>query len=317
MVSRRYAPIKMADPFSSDGVWLRCALHAHTTNSDGELPPEMLVRHYDWAGFDVLVITDHWVRTSAASTDGLLVLAGAELDAALGEPGREAHVLGLGVEADPEPPHNGFPPLGEVVTWIDEAGGVPYLAHPYWSGLRAEEFVGCEALVGLEVYNAGCELEVGRGLSGVHWDDVLERGGRFFGIAADDCHHPGFDSSLAWTWVRAAERSEAAVLAALRAGSSYSSTGPTIHDVSVSDGVVEVRTSPAQRVTLMTGRTRGSSVNAGRVGYSLRGEVLEQSDGGGIVAARLVAPRQAPYARVEVTDGNGGKAWTNPLWPNS
>ena len=34
-------------PFEGDGVWLGCALHAHTTNSDGELPPEMLVRHYE------------------------------------------------------------------------------------------------------------------------------------------------------------------------------------------------------------------------------------------------------------------------------
>ena len=44
-------------------MWLRCALHAHTTNSDGELAPELLVRHYEWAGYDVLAITDHWVRT--------------------------------------------------------------------------------------------------------------------------------------------------------------------------------------------------------------------------------------------------------------
>jgi predicted metal-dependent phosphoesterase TrpH len=51
-------------PFEGDGVWLRSALHAHTTNSDGEMAPEMLVRHYEWAGFDVLAITDHWVRTA-------------------------------------------------------------------------------------------------------------------------------------------------------------------------------------------------------------------------------------------------------------
>ena len=53
-------------PFEGDGVWLRCALHAHTTNSDGEMAPDMLVRHYEWAGFDVLAITDHWVGPSSA-----------------------------------------------------------------------------------------------------------------------------------------------------------------------------------------------------------------------------------------------------------
>jgi hypothetical protein len=305
----------MASPFSAAGQWFRCALHAHTTNSDGELSPSLLVRHYERAGFDVLVITDHWIRTVEPSTEGLLVIPGTELDASMGDPGRESHVLGLGVEADPLEPGSEFPSLEETVDWILSAGGVPFLAHPYWSGLRADEFAGCRGLVGLEVYNAGCELEVGRGLGAVHWDDALELDGRpWLGIAADDSHHPGFDSALAWTWVRAPERTREAVLEALRSGSFYASTGPRIEDLTVEDGVVEVRTSPAQSVTLLTGRTRGASVNAGRLGYAYRAEVLAQSPEDAITAARLIAPKQAPYGRVEVTGTDGRKAWTNPLW---
>ena len=34
----------MVTPFDADGIWLRCALHAHTTISDGELAPDKLVR---------------------------------------------------------------------------------------------------------------------------------------------------------------------------------------------------------------------------------------------------------------------------------
>ena len=305
----------MPAPFSSDGHWLRCALHAHTTNSDGELSPSLLVRHYERAGFDVLAITDHWIRTVEPSTEGLLVIPSTELDASMGEPGREAHVLGIGVEADPEEPGAEFPSLAETVGWISRSGGLAFLAHPYWSGLRVEEFVGCEGLLGLEVYNAGCELEVGRGVSGVHWDDALELDGRvWFGIAADDTHHPGFDSALAWTCVRAAEPSREAVLEALQAGAFYSSTGPRIEELSVEDGVVEARTTPAASVRLLTGRTRGAAVNAGRLGYAYRGEVLETSSDGAITAARLTAPKQAPYGRIEVTGAVGGKAWTNPLW---
>ena len=74
-------------PFEGDGVWLRCALHAHTTNSDGELAPRLLVRHYEWAGYDVLALTDHWVRTVEPSTQKLLVIPSAELNAQAG--GRE------------------------------------------------------------------------------------------------------------------------------------------------------------------------------------------------------------------------------------
>jgi hypothetical protein len=305
----------MQNPFGEPGVWLRCALHVHTTNSDGELTPSLLVRHYERAGFDVLAITDHWVRTDEPSNERLLLIPSTELDASMGAPGREAHVLGFGVHQDPVEPGSEFPSLEETVAWIEDAGGVAFLAHPYWSGLHVEEFAGCEGLLGLEVYNAGCELEVGRGLAGVHWDDVLEADGRaWFGIATDDCHHPGFDSSVAWTWVRAADRSTDAVLAALQAGQFYSSSGPVIEDLSVEDGVVELRTTPAKSITLMTGRARGASVNAGRLGYSYHGEVLERSPDGAVTAARLTAPRQAPYGRIEVADRNGGKAWTNPLW---
>jgi hypothetical protein len=305
----------MQNPFAEPGAWFRCALHAHTTHSESELTPPSLADHYERAGYDVLAITDHWVRTVEPSTEQLLVVPGTELDAAMGKPGHEAHVLGFGLEADPPGPGSEFPTLEETVAWIQEAGGVPYLAHPYWSGLRADQFVGCEGLLGLEVYNAGCELEVGRGFAGVHWDDVLEADGHpWFGIATDDSHHPGLDSGLAWTWMRADDRTQEAVLEALRTGAFYGSTGPAIEELTVQEGVVEVRTTPARSVVLMTGRTRGASVNAGRSGYSHRGEVLDRGEDGAITAARLSAPRQAPYGRIEVTDENGGRAWTNPLW---
>jgi hypothetical protein len=305
---------RLADPFALAGTWLRCALHAHTTNSDGELPPRMLVRHYEHAGFDVLAITDHWVRTDEPSTDRLLVVPSVELDARLDAPGHEAHVLAYGVAENPERPTDQFPTLAETITWVREHGGLPFLAHPYWSGLRASEFESADGVFGLEVYNAGCELEVGRGLSAVHWDDVLERGRPYFGIATDDSHHPGFDSGFAWVWLRAADRTPDAVLRALGEGAFYSSSGPKIDEIAVVDGAVEVRCSPARRITLLTGRGRGASVNAGRLGYAVGGEMLAESDGGGVTAARLRRPVRAPYGRVEVVGLHGGTAWTNPLW---
>ena len=112
-------------PFEGDGVWLRCALHAHTTNSDGDLPPDKLVQHYEWAGFDVLAITDHWVRTVERSTRKLLVIPSVELNATAGGPEHDAHVLALGVEAEPVIPDNEFAPLADVVAWIAENGGLP------------------------------------------------------------------------------------------------------------------------------------------------------------------------------------------------
>jgi hypothetical protein len=301
------------NPFDSDGSWLRCALHAHTTNSDGELPPQMLANHYARAGYEVLAITDHWRRTETPSSEQLLVIASAELNCLL--PGeRDGHLLAFGIDEEPTEFARTRPDLAAATAWTREHGGIPYLAHPYWTGAQATGLQLPEGLAGVEVYNAGCELEVGRGLSSVHWDEVLEQGRLCFGIAADDSHHPGFDSDLAWVWVRVAERSQAAVLDALDSGCFYSSTGPLILDARADDGAVEVRCSPCRSVTLCAGSERGAAVNAGRLGYRHAAEVLSEDGDGAITTARLERPRGARFGRVEVVDLQGRKAWSNPLW---
>jgi hypothetical protein len=304
-------------PFEGEGIWLRCALHAHTTNSDGELAPDLLVRHFEWSEYDVLALTDHWVRTVERSTRRLLVIPSTELNARAGETGDDAHVLALGVEADPEPPDGEFEPLDAVVAWIAEHGGLPYLAHTYWSGLRTEQWVGCEGLLGLEVWNTGCELEIGRGDSSVHWDEALELGRPLQGLATDDSHHPGYDSGFAWTMVRAPERSQEAVLDALRRGAFYGSTGPAIESIEVDGDAIEVRCSPAQSVTLVSSRHRGARANAGRLGYPNGSRVLARDAEGLITAVRLEKPPLAPFGRVVVSDTRACRAWTNPLWTSA
>ena len=302
------------DLFAFEGTWFRCALHAHTTNSDGELSPDLLVRHYEWAGYDVLAITDHWHRTVEASTRKLLVIPSAELNARAPTMHDDAHVLALGLAADPQLPDGEFAPLQEVVDWVAGNGGLPFLAHTYWSGLPSEQWWDTAGLLGIEVWNSGCELELGRGDSSLHWDEALERGRPLTALATDDSHHPGYDSGFAWTWVRAAERSQEAILAALAAGSFYGSTGPEIRAVDVSDGDVVVRCSPAAAVTLYAGRRKGARTNAGRLGYPNFSEVLERDVDGLVTAVRLQRPYEAPYGRVEVLDRHGLRAWTNALW---
>lgn len=306
--------------WSSEGFWLRCALHAHTNESDGDLPPRALVAHYERAGYDVLAITDHWKVTNAPSGERLLVLPGVELNCIL--PGaRDGHVLGLGVAAEPEELRelaSRYAGLEETATWIEthpsaEHGGVAYLAHPYWTGIEGGSLELPPNVAGIEVYNAGCELEVGRGLSTVHWDDLLERGRLCAAIACDDSHYPGFDSDHAWTWVRVPERTPAAVLSSLREGRCYGSTGPRLHDIVVEGNRVEVRCSPCRAVTLVSGKSSGAAVNAGRLGYRYAGEILETSDAGLVVRARLEVPPAARHVRVEVTDAAGRKAWASPF----
>ena len=122
--------------FREDGVWLRCQLHAHTTNSDGEASPTSLCDHYAEAGFDVLAITDHW-HVTAVDHDRLIVLPSSELTADAPSAHGEAEVLALGVSELPEV-REAFPDIEALAAWIVEHGGTPFLCHPYWSGLRVE-----------------------------------------------------------------------------------------------------------------------------------------------------------------------------------
>jgi hypothetical protein len=300
-------------PWRSNGDWLRAALHTHSTSSDGELVPRAVARHYGRAGYDVVALTDHWHRSTAPSTPELLVLPGVELNCLLPEE-RDGHVLGIGIDRDPTELEGERRDLAATGEWIVAAGGVAYLAHPYWTGARPGGIELPESVTGIEVFNAGCELEVGRGLSSVHWDELLEAGALCPALVTDDSHHPGFDSDHAWTWIRA-ERTAPSVLDALRRGRFYGSSGPVIHDVESGEGEVVVRCTPARSVTLLCGRTSGTAVNAGRLGYRYGAEVLETTADDWIVAARLDLPGTAPFARIEVVDPKGRRAWTNPVWP--
>ena len=98
-----------------------------------------------------------------------------------------------------------------------------------------------------------------------------------------------------------------------RPGSFYGSSGPLLHDVAVDGDEVEVRCSPARSVTLVSGRTEGAAVNAGRLGYRYAGEVLADRRSRDHARAAAGGPSAPRYARIEVTDATGNRAWTNPL----
>ena len=117
----------MANVFELPGEWLRCQLHSHTVNSDGDATPAELVAHYAGLGFDVLAITDHHFVT-AFSSDDLLVIPSSELTA------RPTGVVRGRCACDgekrlPEPNHE-FATVEAAARFAVDAGGVAFLAHP-------------------------------------------------------------------------------------------------------------------------------------------------------------------------------------------
>lgn len=99
--------------------------------------------------------------------------------------------------------------------------------------------------------------------------------------------------------VRAESLDPAALLAALKAGHYYASTGPEIHTIRLNDGVITIRCSPASRV-LITGCVPGKQVKAGHAltECSLPLDMLQAS----------------AYIRVTIVDATGERAWSNPIW---
>jgi hypothetical protein len=316
------------NPFDVDGVWLKSAFHTHTARSDGELDPAAHVRHHEWMGFDVVAITDHWTLTHEPSTDHILVITGAELAAdPHGEALTDSEILAIGISDIPEDPggdranwgpidaytYKTFPDLSAAARCIADQGGVSFIAHPYWSGMPLETLMAVEGAHGIELFNSSAQRENARGDSSYVWDLCLDRGKRFWAFGTDDCHYPGFDIGDAWTMVRAAERTEAAVLEALRQGHTYASAGPQIRDITVDGTELEVRCSPARAVVMASRYETGWAVLAGARNRMEEARVLERDDRGLIVRARFSPSIELPHRRVVIEDEAGRKAWSNPI----
>jgi hypothetical protein len=317
-----------SDPFAADGQWLKTALHTHTSVTDGELEPRAVAEHYEWAGFDVLAITDHWTLTYLPSTENLLVITGAELAVDPLGHGRYTEILAIGIDDIPEDPGGDrsyweridnydfktFPDLTMAAAHITGQGGAAFVAHPYWSGLTPEVVLQAEGLTGIELFNASSHRENGRGDSSYIWDLALEAGVSLSAIATDDSHYPLFDIGDAWTMVRAAERTREAVLDALLHHRTYASNGPALYEVTRDGDAIEVRCSPCASIVLHSRYEEGWAVSAGHRGRQEFARILERDDRGLIVRASFRPPvEDLPFVRVVATDGRGRSAWTNPL----
>jgi hypothetical protein len=316
------------NPFDVEGVWLKSAFHTHTRRSDGELDPEAHVRHHEWAGFDVCAITDHWTLTREPSTERTMVITGVELAAdPQGEAPGDSEILAIGMSEIPEDPggdrtkwgpidayhYKTFPDLSAAAACIADQGGVSFVAHPYWSGLPLETLLAVEGTHGVELFNASAHRENLRGDSSYVWDQCLDRGKRLWAFGTDDCHYPGFDIGDAWTMVRAVERSEEAVLEALRRGHHYASAGPALLDVTTDGAGLEVRCSSARAVWMMSRYETGWAVLAGERNRMEDARVLERDDRGLIVRAGFSPPIELPHRRVVIEDEWGRRAWSNPI----
>ena len=299
--------------------WYKGNTHTHTLNSDGDSPPEAVVKWYSDNRYNFLFITDHEFLTPVEPLNQrfgrageFLVMQAQEVTDALN--GKPIHVNGLGLSRVCMPAKGTTIPdnLQKNIDCIRAAGGVPQINHPNFGwALSARDIIATRNVMLLDIHNGHPLVNNigGGGSPGTEaiWDEVLSSGRLIYGVAVDDSHFfkrlgdrsvptPG----QAWVYVRASELSQTAILAALERGDFYASTGVELNDIKF-DGrslTITIREEKASKYTIQfiggNGRVL-TTVTTNPAVYSLRGN--------------------ESYVRVKVVESNGKIAWTQPVFP--
>ena len=296
------------NPFREEGRWFKGNVHTHSTASDGTRTPEQLVKIYREAGYDFLSITDHSVVTDVEGLGepGFLLIPGEEMCIGRTHANQPYHIVALGIQETL--PFRDFdrdldPQI--VIDHVNEAGGIPILAHPYWSGLNHRDMMEIDGYHGVEIYNTGCDFERNTGFSEAHIDDIIVMGRRPLIYAVDD-HHGAerpllpLDAAVAWMMVKSKSLGADDILSSIRKGLFYSSTGPEIMDITIDDaGVISVECSPAKEISFVSTPSLGMKYYA---------------EGNPLTGASYKGRLGETYVRIEVTDYAGGRAWSNPIY---
>jgi len=324
--------------FDSPGKWLRGNLHCHTTESDGRWAPQEVVDHYSACEYDFIALTDHEVITKTESQK-LTLIPGTEIVAGHAILGDSYHVVALNVEDNDALQKRKLESLGSLLDYVASVKGLAFIAHPYWSRLTTQDLSEVNNSLGIEVYNTGCDVLVAKGFSTVHWDNLLALGKRPYGFAVDDAHWYPIDSAGGWIWTKVKEETAEGILASIREGRFYSTMGPSIESFTYSNGTAEARFSPVRRVDLISMGGVGFSASTDsyeRVKDARNGMIRVSTDRNAegvekarielgnriahlelrnknITRLRLEGVAFQKYLRLEITDSDGKKAWSNPV----
>ncbi|MFA6185603.1 MAG: CehA/McbA family metallohydrolase [Phycisphaerae bacterium] len=286
------------NPFTTSGNWYKANLHTHSKLSDGDSNLPVVVNKYRKLGYSVLAITDHGKSNdvSGYSDANFILLSGMETHPKCNTSETPYHFICLNLP-------NGFVMPKELdaqqcIDYAKEAGGEVFFAHPYWSGHNINEIAPLKGLIGIEVYNSVCDS--GKGYSSVQWDDLLQARDYIGGFATDDLH--GINTPVGgWVMVKSEKLTPEAVMAGLKTGCFYASSGPTIEDFRIENNTVYLRCSPVKEIRLLGNQAHGRKIRANISELLTKLEVKIPNKSG---------PR---YIRAEIVDVNDRCAWTNPI----
>lgn len=297
--------------FAGNERMLKCGLHCHTTRSDGKGDPDVVMRKYADNGFDYLAITDHrrYNYENFAPETGLKIIPGMEMDRNItSDAGMCFHTVCIGPDKDRG---NGYSQdetfergqvkdqyeYQPVLDSIHANGNMTIYCHPEWSCTPARSFEDMQGDFAMEIWNSGCAMNTDCDSNAACWDELLVQGKKIYGAATDDGH--GMEQhAVGWVMVRAEDGLDQ-VLAALKRGDFYSSTGPKIYDFYVENGAAHVKCSPCKYIHFVCG---------------IKPSRVYRNEGGLIEVAEHRLPEGISYIRATMVDAEGRRAWTNPIF---
>jgi len=149
----------------------------------------------------------------------------------------------------------------------------------------------------VEVYDGRLGLDATQ-----QWDQLLTAGARVYALAADDVRSLNGDGSPAsqghgWIEALAPDPSLESLLAALRQGAFYASTGPRFTSFTLSQ------------------RTLCATAEPGTTLRFIAKQAQVVGSGGSSACYKVTGPET--YVRVEAWDGSGGRAWSQPFFVDS
>ena len=300
--------------FAKGKPFLKGALHCHTTRSDGKGTPEEVIRlHYEH-GYQFMALTDHNLvnHTNHCPDVPMTMLSGIERDLRLPGGAQDkphcVHVVGLGIPGDPAAPEQDVYPghAGNGENGADAQAMIDDMhrwnmktiyAHPEWSGTTYQDFRALKGNIAMEIWNTGCAVENNLDTNAAYWDEAIDDNAGLWGVATDD-GHPVNQHGKGWVMV-AADNDPASILESLEKGEFYSSCGPEIKDFYMEDGVAHIECSPVASIQFISLR------------YPLP---CWRNPDGALTEARCDVPDGAKYIRICITDKEGRRAWTNPIF---
>lgn len=299
-----------------NGKFYKANLHSHSTVSDGVKTPEELKEMYKEKGYSVFAYTDHdnFVCHNELTDDAFLVINGFEASIVEDIPDPEyawRKVCHLGLLA-PSPDMTTAPMAREygksyshdrinnLIMRGKEKGFFITYNHPAWSLENYGDYMNIHGFDCLEITNYNCIVGGTPEYNEGRYDDMLRGGKRIYCMGGDDNHNTHYfnDSFGAYTMIKAEKLDYETVFAALKNGDFYASEGPEIHELYVEDGVVNIKTSPAQSVLFSTSSRRGRNV------------MPKESSPDYVTRASYHLKPDEKYFRVTVTSPDGKKAYT-------